>query len=119
MNRQTISSAYELKEALEKDQSFITLNKCEEEMSNDEEVMALCYKKDLLNDEYNDMVRLFPLDSEEVKKAQKRFYEAKKAFESHPKVRDYLKAYSEVRELLDEVNKILFDDLNKNLCPTK
>ena len=52
---------------------------------------------------------------EEVKKAQHNLHIKKEALDNHPLVRDYLKAYSEVRDLYFELNDILFSNLNLNM----
>ena len=119
MEEKTLQKAYELKELLNNDERYLLLLEKERDMENDEEVCLLSYKKDLANNNYNDVLRHFTSDSKEAKKAQKELFEAKKALDSHPKVIAYLKAYSEVRILLEEINNILFKDLNSNLCPKK
>ena len=119
MNPKTIDKAYELKESLQNDPRILLLNEKEDAMSNDEEAMKLCYKKDIANDEYVEMLRLFPEDSQEVKKAREKFYFTKKEFESLQVVKDYLKAYQDIRLLYEEINEILFKDFNKDLCPSK
>ncbi len=110
------SLSYELKRALEEDERVIHLNKIEKEMSENEEVMALTYKKDIANDDYSDALNHFKEDNPIVINAQKRFYEAKKNLESHPLVREYLTSYQQVRILYEEINKLLFSILNTNLC---
>ena len=119
MEELTLNKAYELRDEIMNDSRYLLLLKLEKEMENDDEVCALSYKKDVANNNYNDMLKIFPLESEEVKKAQKELYEAKKTLESHPKVREYLKAYQEVRILFDEINKIIFEGYDENLCPQK
>ena len=119
MDELTINKAYELKKTLEKDERYLLLIQAEKEMEDDEEVCLLSYKKDLANARYNDILRHFSSDSKEAKAAQKELFEAKKELESHPKVIAYLKAYSTYRMLLEEVNNILFKDLNSDLCPKK
>lgn len=116
MTEEILKKAMELEESLKNDERIILLNKLEEEMSKDEEVMRLSYLKDVKNDKYNEMKKYFKDDSMEVANALKEFYEAKKELESHPKVRAYLKAYQDVRMLLDEINKILFEEYNSSLC---
>ncbi len=116
MTEEILKKAIELEESLKNDPRVILLNKLEEEMSNDEDVMRLSYIKDVKNDKYNEMKKYFNDDSEEVANSLKEFYEAKKELESHPKVKAYLKAYQEVRMLLDEINRILFEDYNSSLC---
>ena len=106
------SLAYELKDLLNNDERIILLNKLEEKMNNNEEVMALAYQKDLAVTSYNDALNHFRQDSEMVKKAQHELHLKKEALDLHPLVRDYLKAYSEVRDLYYHINDILFDDLS-------
>ena len=105
--------------SLSSDERIISLNEIEKIMNEDEQAIRLCYRKDMMNMEYNDKLRFFKQDSKEVKEARKNFYEAKKEFESYEIVKKYLKSYKEVRELLDEINEVLFSDFNVNLCPKK
>lgn len=109
------SLSYELKELLANDERVILLDKLEKEMDNNEEVMALAYQKDMALSKYNDALNHFANDSEEVKKAQHELHLKKEALDNHPLVRDYLNAYSKVRDLYFELNDILFSNLNSNL----
>ena len=119
MNEKTYQSAYELHELIVNDERYIALNRLEKEMEEDDEVCALSYKKDLANDKYNDMVRLFGSDSKEASKALKELYEAKKNLDTHPKVVAYINAFKVIRHLFDEINEILFKDISEDLCPKK
>ena len=109
------SLSYELKDLLANDTRIIRLNELEKKMTENEEVMALAYQKDLAVTEYSDALNHFAKDSEEVKKAQHNLHIKKEALDNHPLVRDYLKAYSEVRDLYFELNDILFSNLNLNM----
>ena len=60
-------------------------------------------------DEYNDALRHYKEESEEVKKAQKTLFEKKKALDEHPLVQAYLKAYKAVREVYEEIQQTLFE----------
>lgn len=108
--------AYQLKEEMNKDPRFIALNEAENKMENDPEVIKLTYQKDMKENAYNDALRHYSHDSEEVKKAQHDLYIAKRDLESHPLVRDYLVKYQVVRLVIEEINKTLFSDLNVELC---
>ena len=119
MDIKTLQKAYELKDLLKNDERITLLDKAEEEMNNDPEVYRLSLIKDEKNDIYNKMVNYYKEDSKEVSDALHEFYLAKKEFEEHPKVREYLKRYQAVRELYDEINEILFKELNSELCPKK
>lgn len=109
------SLSYELKDLLTNDPRIIRLNELEKKMNESEEVMALAYQKDLAVTEYSDALNHFAKNSEEVKNAQRNLHLKKEALDNHPLVRDYLKAYSEVRDLYFELNDILFSNLNLNM----
>ena len=109
------SLSYELKDLLTNDPRIIRLNELEKKMNENEEVMALAYQKDVAVTEYSDALNHFTKDSEEAKKAQHNLHIKKEALDNHPLVRDYLKVYSEVRDLYFELNDILFSNLNLNM----
>ena len=111
-----IEKAYKLKNAMDIDPRFIKLNDIEKKMENDSEVIRLSYKKDLLEDRYNDALRHFDKESKEVKDAQHELYLAKKELESHPLVREYLSSYQEVRLIIETINDTLFSDLYIKEC---
>lgn len=107
--------AGELKDLLDNDERIIRLNKLENELNNNEEVMALSYQKDLAVSAYSDALNYFANDSEEIKKYQHELFLKKEALDNHPLVKSYLKAYSEVRDLYFQINEILFNDLSLHL----
>ena len=109
------SLSYELKDLLTNDPRIIHLNELEKKMNESEEVMALAYQKDVAVTEYSDALNHFSRDSEEVKNAQHNLHIKKEALDNHPLVREYLKAYSEVRDLYYQLNDILFSNLNLNM----
>ena len=119
MDIKTLQKAYELKDLLKSDVRVALLDKAEAELNNDPEVYRLSLIKDEKNDIYNRMVSCYKEYSKEASEALHEFYLAKKQFEEHPKVREYLKRYQVVRELYDEINEILFKELNTDLCPRK
>ena len=106
--------AGELKDLLDNDERIIRLNKLENELNNNEEVMALSYQKDLAVSAYSDALNHFANDSEEIKKYQHELFLKKEALDNHPLVKSYLKAYSEVRDLYFQINEILFNDLSSH-----
>ena len=104
--------AGELKDLLDNDERIIRLNKLENELNNNEEVMALSYQKDLAVSSYSDALNHYANNSEEIKKYQHELFLKKEALHNHPLVKEYLKAYSEVRDLYFQINEILFNDLS-------
>ena len=107
--------AGELKDLLDNDERIIRLNKLENELNDNEEVMALSYQKDLAVSAYSDALNHFANDSEEIKKYQHELFLKKEALDNHPLVKEYLKVYSEVRDLYFQINEILFNDLSLHL----
>ena len=107
--------AGELKDLLDNDERIIRLNKLENELNNNEEVMALSYQKDLAVSSYSDALNHFPKDSEMMKKYQHELHLKKEALDNHPLVKKYLQAYSDVRDLYFQINEILFKDLSFHL----
>ena len=104
--------AGELKDLLDNDERIIRLNKLEKEMNSNEEVMSLSYQKDLAVSSYSDALNHYANDSEEIKKYQHELFLKKEALDNHPLVREYLKAFAEVRDLYFQINEILFNDLS-------
>ena len=109
------SLSYELKDLLSHDERVVLLNKLEKEMNANEEVMALAYQKDLAISNLSDAINHFGENSEEAKKAQHELFLKKEALDNHPLVREYLKAYQEVRELYFNLNDILFSNLSLHM----
>ena len=110
MDEKIFSLTDELKKEMDNDPRFLKLQEAEERMNNDEEVMRLAYQKDLKSDKYNDLLKIYDDNHPLVVAARKELVEAKTNLESHPLVKDYLKAYAEVKMLLYKVNDILFGD---------
>ena len=106
-----------LKEKINSDPRVLLLNELEKKMNEDEEVMALAYQKDVASSIYSDTLNHYSSESKEAEEALKKLHEAKYKLDSHPLVKEYLKAYQEVRKLYEEVNEILFSNFSANLCP--
>ena len=115
MVKDIYNAAYSLKELLDNDERVILLDDLEKKMNENEEVMALAYQKDLAVNDYSDALNHFSSDSEEVKKAQRNLFIKKEALDNHLLVRDYLKAYREVRDLYYQINEILFNNLSLHM----
>ena len=112
MDEIIIELTYRLKESIKNDERVILLNEIEKEMNDSNEVIALAYQKDMAVDKYNDMLRLFKDDDDEVINARRDLSNKKKALEEHPLVRKYLKAYQEVRLMYETINTTLFSYIN-------
>ncbi len=117
MTDELLTLTYQLKELLENDSRVLLLNEAEKAMNESEEIMALAYQKDMALDKYNEMLKYYSDDSEEVIKARQELALAKKNLEEHQLVRDYLAKYQQVRMLYEKINNTLFSLLNNNMCP--
>lgn len=107
--------ASELKDLLNQDSRIIRLNELEQKLEKSEEVMALSYQKDIAISSYSDALNHFDENSEEIKKYQKELFLKKETLDNHPLVKEYLKAYLEVRDLYFQINDILFGGLSMHL----
>ena len=110
MNEKIYNLAKELNTLLNNDPRFVKLGELEKKMENDEEVISLAYQKDKASLEYSDILKYYKEDSKEAKEKRNLLIEAKTNLETHPVVKEYNRAYAEVRMLLLEVNRILFKD---------
>lgn len=115
MDKDVYILAMELKQILENDFRLNVLNELEAKMNQDEVVMALAYQKDIASAEYSDALNHFSEDNENTIKARQKLYLRKKALDEHHLVRQYLSAYSQVRDLYLEINNLLFGDLNMHM----
>lgn len=115
MNKDIYTLSSELKQLLDADERLILLNELEEKMRDNQEVMELAYHKDLAISRYSDLLNHFSSGDKITKKAHHELFLKKKALDEHPLVREYLKAYSQVRDLYLEISTILFSDLNIHL----
>ena len=97
-----------LKEGIAKDPRVIKLNELDQKLSSDEEAMKLSYQKDLMSTYYEDAIKHFGEESKEAKEAQKKLYEAKYKLDSLQIVKEYNKAYQEVRLLYQDKRKGFF-----------
>jgi len=110
MTNTLLGKLEQLKELIKNDSRLVNLNIIEEELSNNEEVMLLSYKKDMASVEFSDALKHFGENSPEVKKAQKHLYDSKLSLDIHPLVKKYNEAYAEVRKLYSYINKEIFGD---------
>lgn len=119
MNDKLLKSLYELKNAIDNDGRMKNLLRIEKEMENNEEVILLARIKDNINDRYNDLLKIYDEKDERVTKVQEELYVAKKALDEHPLVKEYLKAYKEVRLMYEKVDETLIKPFKTHVCEDK
>ena len=105
-----------LKSNLKDDERIKNLSHFESELENNDEVKILSYQLDNAVREYNDMLKIYPLEHELSKAKQKIVYEKKKQLDQLDVVKKYNKAYKEVKEIYDEINDNIFHPLSPSLC---
>ncbi|MCQ2088143.1 MAG: YlbF family regulator [Bacilli bacterium] len=116
MTQDLLDLVYQLKESLSKDPRIVELDKLEDEMNNNLEVIRLASKKEAATDDYNFALSHFSEDSKEVKDAQAKLSLAQKELNTHPVVVKYMNQYKVVRDYYNEINSILFSIINKDKC---
>lgn len=107
----------QLNEKLAVHPKVTTLDKIEQLLENDKEVISLVKEKDEKETKYNESLRHFSFSSKEVEKARHELFIAKEKLDSHPIVREYLSAYKAVKELYRNIHKIIFKDIKIISCP--
>lgn len=98
-----------LNEELKSHPDVIELDRLDKVLNNDEEVMKLCYKKDVCVTKYEDAIRYFGENSDETLQAQKMLHQAKLALDENELVKKYNEQYKKVRKLYDKINEEIFD----------
>lgn len=101
----------ELNESISSCSKITFLNKIEALMENDKEVILLVREKEKCETKYNDLLKIYPKENEYIINARKQLYLAKEKLDDHPIVKQYLKAYQEVRKMYHELNKTIFDGI--------
>ncbi len=109
----------QVKEDLNSSPSFNKLKELENALSSDMEVKSLSLTMNEKEKIYNEAISNEGENSLEARTAQKEFSEAKNALYSLPLVKEYLKAYREYQDMLDEINNEIISPLRMNLCPKK
>ena len=112
MNQILLDKASKLKEEIESMPEVIELERLNKLLNEDEEVMRLCYKKDLCAAKFEDAMRHFGDNSEQTIKAQQELYQAKLELDKNELVKAYNKQLGIVREIYAKINKEIFDPFN-------
>lgn len=112
MNQVLLEKLNNLKEEIENSPEVQELNKLNALLENDEEVMKLCYRKDVAVTNYEDALKHFGENSQETLNAQKLLHEAKLNLDNNELVKKYNKQYIIVREMYDRINEVIFNPFN-------
>ena len=112
MNQNLLEKASEIKAEIESLPEVIELKRLDKLLNENEEVMKLCYKKDIAATKFEDAVRYFGKESDEANKAQKALYQAKLELDQNELVRQYNEQYKKVRKIYDKINEEIFNPFN-------
>ncbi len=100
----------ELKKELEKSKEYKILLKKEKQMEEDEQFQKLAYKKSLLEMEYEDNLKIYSNKNNPILlKNKKEIAEILRKINSLEVVKEYNKAYKDYQNILNYINKEIFD----------
>ena len=102
--------AQEVHDSLVNHPLVASLDKLEKELNDNFEVYELSKKKDEALEVYINNKEAYGEDSEITKKSQIELKEAKEKLNNHQLVAEYLKIYSQVRDLYMEINDIVIGE---------
>lgn len=112
MNQNLSEKATALKAEIESLPEVKELEKLSKLLNENEEVMKLCYAKDICVTKYEDSIRYFGENSEEAETALKALHQAKLALDENELVKKYNSQYKIVRKIYDKINEEIFNPFN-------
>ena len=112
MNQILLEKALNLKQEIESSPEVVELERLNKLLNEDEEVMKLCYKKDVAATKFEDAIRYFGENSDEALDAQKELHQAKLAMDNNELVKAYNEQYKKVRKIYDKINEEIFNPFN-------
>ena len=107
MDTKVYNLVRELKDELNNNPKVIELERLEKELNDSFEVYTLSNKKDEALEHYISNKDLYGEDDSKTLESLKELKEAKERLNTHPLVVSYLKVYSEVRDLYNEIDDII------------
>lgn len=109
MNQELYDKVEALKKEIDNSPEVKELNRLNSLLEKDEDVMRLCYKKDMAVLAYEDALKHFGEQSVELEKAQKALAQAKLELDLNPLVKEYNKQFKIVNSMYDKINKEIFN----------
>lgn len=119
MDEPLLNLVLEIKQLIKNCSLDRELKEAESCMENDEEVILLTSKKDFALERYNNALSYLKKDDPELENIRLDFVDAKTKLYEHPKVKKYNDIYGQLRRLYYEINQIIFDGFELNMCPNK
>mgnify|MGYP002522390628 FL=1 len=115
MNEVLLKATYSLKAAITSDPRFLALKEKEKAALESSEVRERRKTMEGVARKYEEALSCYPKDSLEVKTLEKQLFEAKKAFDSHPLVKEYTAAFSVTKFLSLQMDDSLFAPFQKKV----
>ena len=112
MNQNLLEKASQIKQEIESLPLVIELKRLDKLLNENEEVMKLCYRKDVAATKFEDAVRYFGKESDEANEAQKVLYQAMLELDKNELVKQYNEQYKKVRKIYDKINEEIFNPFN-------
>lgn len=103
-----ITLAQNLKDHLESDERVLKLNELDQALNQNQTLLLLTETYQRSQNNYQSMWESFGDDSPQLLRARAELHQVKIQVDSHPLVRDYLKAYGQVRELYSKIQLEVF-----------
>ena len=116
MDEKVYFLAKEINDELNKNEKVQLLNKLDKKLNESYDVYLLSEKKDKALEKYASIKDALGEDHIDTINARKELQAAKEELNNHPLVKEYLKVYSEIRDLYLQINNILLDDYKGGNC---
>ena len=112
MNQNLLEKASKIKQEIKSLPEVQELKRLDKLLNDNEEVMKLCYRKDVAATKFEDAVRYFGKESDEAAEAQRALYQAKLELDQNELVKAYNEQYKKVRKIYDKINEEIFNPFN-------
>ena len=113
MDEHIYTLAYKLQQLIINSELLKRFSELDNELTNSFDVYMLSQQKDRCIDKYSRLKDALGEDNEETILALKEAQNAKEKLNNFPLVKEYLRVYSQVRDLYLEVDNILLSDYRK------
>jgi cell fate (sporulation/competence/biofilm development) regulator YlbF (YheA/YmcA/DUF963 family) len=104
-----ISLAYDLKDILEQEPVVVHLEALNQQLNEHQSLLMMTDRFHALQEDYTRLWELYGDDHPQLMEVQKQLHQQKIMIDAHPLVREYLKAYGQVRILYRSIQTEVFD----------
>jgi cell fate (sporulation/competence/biofilm development) regulator YlbF (YheA/YmcA/DUF963 family) len=104
-----VQLAYDLKESLEQQPEVVELEQYNTQLNHHQNLLMMTDRFHALQEDYTRLWEIHGDDHPQLLEVQKQLHQQKIQIDAHPLVRDYLKAYGQVRTLYRFIQNEIFD----------